>query len=127
MSMLTKPSGAFPTSLIYITVGTLIVIWTTVSLILYRPATDWGHFLVIGTLVSGIAVLLIGVFLGPIGRAARNAELPPIEVTSAVAATEQTTAAKPPVIVPGAIPQGVVAPTANGHLAATPVDAGINR
>jgi hypothetical protein len=100
MSILTKPSGAFSTSLIYITVGTLIEIWTIVSLVFYRPSTDWGQFLVIGFLVSGIALFTIGLLLGPIGRAARHAELPPTEVTPAVVRAEQTAAANPPAVVP---------------------------
>lgn len=98
MSILTKPSGAFSASLVYITLGTLIDIWMIVSLVFYPPSTDWGHFLVIGFLVSGFAILVIGLFLGPIGRAARHAELPPTEVTTAVTQTEQTAAANPPVV-----------------------------
>ena len=100
MSILTNPSAAFPTSLIYITVGTLIDIWTIVSLFFYPPSTDWGLFLVVGFLVTGLALLTIGLLLGPIGRAARHAELPPTEVTPAVAQAEQTAAAPPPTVVP---------------------------
>jgi hypothetical protein len=115
MSILTKPSGAFPAALIYITVGTLVVVWTVISLILYPPASDLGHFLIIGTLVSGVAILVIGLLLGPIGRFARHAEMPPTEVTTAVESTDQTAAANPPVVIPTAIPQGGIAPRGNGH------------
>lgn len=114
MSILTKPSGAFPTSLIYITVGTLVIVWTFVSLVLYPPSTDLGHFLIIGTLVSGIAVLIIGLLLGPIGRAARHAELPPEEVTHAVAVTDEIAAANPPAIVPP-VPQATIGSSANSR------------
>ena len=109
MSILTTPSGAFPTSLIYITVGTLTDIWTIVSLVYYPPSTDWGHFLVVGFLVSGLALLIIGLFLGPIGRAARHAELPPTEVTPEVAQAEQIAAGHPPAVVPAVntVPQAV--------------------
>ena len=100
MSILTAPSSAFSTSLIYITVGTLIDIWTIVSLLYYPPSTDWGHFLVIGFLVTGIALLVIGLLLGPIGRAARHAELPPTEVTAALTNAEQIAAANPPPVLP---------------------------
>ena len=100
MSILTNPSIAFSTSLIYITVGTLIDIWTIVSLVFYRPSTDWGQFLVVGFLLSGFALLIIGLLLGPIGRAARHAELPPAEITPAVVRVEQTAAANPPAVVP---------------------------
>jgi hypothetical protein len=98
MSILTNPSAALSTSLIYITLGTLIDIWTIVSVVFYRPSTDWGLFLVIGFLVTGLALLIIGLLLGPIGRAARHAELPPAEVTPAVVQAEQTAAAHPPVL-----------------------------
>jgi len=100
MSILTSPSSVFSTSLVYITVGTLIDIWTIVSLVFYPPESDWGKFLVAGFLVTGLALLIIGLFLGPIGRAARHAELPPAEVTSGVVHAEQTAAAHPPVVMP---------------------------
>lgn len=107
MSILTTPSGAFPTSLIYITVGTLIDIWTIVSLIFYPPETDLGRFVVWGLLITGFALLVIGLLLGQIGRAARNAEMPPTEVTNSVAQAEQTAAANPAPVVPVAgAPQG---------------------
>jgi cytoskeletal protein RodZ len=115
MSMLTKPSGAFPTSLIYITVGTLVAVWMGVSMYFYYPESDLGRFLLIGTLASAIAVLIIGLLLGQIGRAARNAELPPEEVTQAVASTNETAAANPPAIAPAASPHAHH-PSANGHV-----------
>jgi hypothetical protein len=120
MAILTTPSTAFSTSLIYITVGALIDIWTIVSLVFYPPSSEWGHFLVVGFLVTGVALLIIGLLLGPIGRAARHAELPPTEVTAAVVQAEQTAAAHPPVVVPlspaqqvgiAAGAQPIVAPT----------------
>ena len=107
MAILTTPSAAFPTSLIYITLGTLIDIWTVASLVFYPPTSDWGYFLVVGLVVTGLALLIIGLLLGPIGRAARTAELPPTEVTSAVEQVEQTAAANPPALVAvNAVPQG---------------------
>ena len=81
MAILTTPSGAFPTSLVYITVGTLTDIWTIVTMIFYPPETPAGKFWLVGFLVTGLALFVIGIFLGHIGRAARRAELPPPEVT----------------------------------------------
>jgi len=114
MQFLTTPSGAFPISLIYITIGALIDIWTVVAMIYYPPETDWGRFLVAGSFITGLALLVIGLFLGHIGRAARNAELPPTEVTNAVSSAEQTAAANPPAVVtqPAATQPGVVVPPA---------------
>jgi len=106
MQFLTTPSGAFPISLIYITVGVLMDVWTTVSLIYYPPESTWGKFLVVGFLITGAALLIIGLMLGQIGRAARHAELPPAEVTPAVAEAEKTAAAHPnPVISPVLSPE----------------------
>lgn len=126
MSILSKPSGAFPAALIYITAGTLVVIWTALALILYPPTSDLGHFLLIGTLVSGVAVLMIGLFLGPIGRFARNAELPPKEVTTAVESSDKTAAANPPVVVPMASAPGTAALNPVNERA-TPSDVPITR
>ncbi len=124
MSILSRPSEAFSTSLIYITVGTLVVVWTIVSLVYYPPESDWGKFLVVGFLASGVAVLVIGLLLGPIGRAARNAELPPAEVTTAVEKAEQTAAANPPVVssVNGTSPAVVAPPASNGPVAPQQVE-----
>jgi hypothetical protein len=108
MSILTTPSNAFPVSLAYITIGTLIDIWTIVAMVYYPPETRGGHFFIVGSLVTGIALLVIGVLLGPIGRAARHAEMPPSEVTQAVTEATTTAAANPPpVIAPmaGSTPQ----------------------
>jgi hypothetical protein len=106
MSILTTPSRAFSTSLIYITVGTLTVVWTTLCFVFYPPTADWGRFLIFGFLVTGIALFVIGLLLGRIGRAARHAELPPTEVTSAVVRAEQTAAANPPAVIPvNSVPQ----------------------
>jgi len=99
MSILTTPSGAFPISLAYITIGTLIDIWTIVAMVYYPPESNSGHFFIVGSLVTGIALLVIGLFLGPIGRAARHAERPPAEVTPAVTEAATTAAANPPPVV----------------------------
>jgi hypothetical protein len=107
MAILSKPSGAFPIALIYITVGTLMVVWTGVAFYFYPPETNWGKFMLYGCMITGFALLAIGLLLGQIGRASRNAELPPTEVTHAVSASEQIAAENP---------QPVIAPT-NGTVA----------
>jgi hypothetical protein len=99
MAIMTSPSGAFPTALIYITVGSLIDIWTVVAMLYYPPETQWTKFLVVGLMVTGAAFLIIGLLLGQIGRAARHAELPPTEVTPAVEQAEESAAANPPAVV----------------------------
>lgn len=83
MPILNKLTGAFPTALIYITIGTLITIWTLVYWILSSTASQTGHFWVVGFFLTGLSLLAIGLLLGKIGRSARAAELPPVEVTPA--------------------------------------------
>jgi len=114
MAILTSPSGAVPTSLVYITLGTLMDIWTIVAMVYYPPETAWGKFLSVGFLVTGLALLVIGLLLGPIGRAARHAELPPTEVTPAVTQTEMNAAEHPPAVVPGAAQPIQTNPANNG-------------
>jgi hypothetical protein len=102
MAILSKPSGAFPIALIYITVGTLMVVWTGVAFYFYPPETNWGKFILYGCMITGFALLAIGLLLGQIGRASRNAELPPTEVTQAVSVSEQKAAENPQPVVAAA-------------------------
>ena len=104
MPILSTPSGAFPIALIYITIGTLIDAWTIVALYFYPPQTAWGNFWVAGFLATGSALLVIGLLLGRIGRAARSAELPPAEVTPDVSDAERKAAENPPVIASTPVP-----------------------
>jgi hypothetical protein len=92
MPILNKLSGAFPTTLLYITVGILIDIWSIVWLIFYSPEDRGGYFWIVGFLFTGLALFIIGLMLGRIGRAAREAELPPPEVMAAVAQVEKISA-----------------------------------
>jgi hypothetical protein len=120
MAMLSKPSSAAFTSLSYITVGALTMVWTGVWYVWLRnhpPATDAPFFWCAGFGITGVALLVIGLGLGKIGRAARHAELPPREVTPTEAKVEQT-AAQAPVVVPGSAP--VQAPQATVVTPTTP-------
>src|SRR5205823_8454952 len=53
-----------------------------------------------GFFLTGVTLLVIGLALGRIGRAARHAELPPPEVTQAEAQAEQNAAARAPIVAP---------------------------
>lgn len=128
MPILNKLTGAFPTALIYITIGTLITVWTLVYWVLNTSTTPTGYFWVVGFFLTGVSLLLIGLMLGKIGRAARSAELPPAEVTSAavqadlisrLAAPAATVAPASPALPPtqataavGAVPAAGVEPAA---------------
>jgi hypothetical protein len=96
MAMLTKPSAAAKMALAYITIGSLMVVWTGVYFVyLYHNPSphESTYYICTALLLTGCTLLLIGLGLGRIGRAARHAELPPPEVTPTVAQTDQTAAA----------------------------------
>jgi hypothetical protein len=116
-------------AIVYVTTGALVEAW---SLIWYRwlathpPEHDWVWYVCYGFILTGLIIFFIGMSLGWIGRAARKAELPPSEVTGAVAQAEKNMAARAPVaaanpaaaaympggqaIVPGAAVPGAVPP-----------------
>lgn len=81
MPILSKPSGAARMSLMYITTGALVDVWTIIYWI-YLNRHPEGHgdvpyYWVYGFFFTGVVLLVIGLALGRIGRAARHAELPP--------------------------------------------------
>jgi hypothetical protein len=124
MAILSKPSSAARTSLIYITVGALMDIWSAVwwwYLRNHQPDAPAGVWYVCGGLfLTGLVLLAIGLMVGHIGRSARHAELPPPEVTRAEANAEQNAAARAPIVAPVAAPGAVVPGTANGAVAPAP-------
>ena len=97
--VLSKPSGAAPTALIYITLGALLTVWSGIwFLYLQNTATDnRGLYYVCGGLLgTGVVLLIIGFATGRLGRAARQAELPPQEVTPPAGGPPPVTVANPP-------------------------------
>ena len=70
-------SSAARTSLAYITVGALLVIWMGVwgvYLLNNVPDREGLRYLCLGLLISGMALIVIGLATGRIGGAARNAD-----------------------------------------------------
>jgi len=113
MPLLSKPAFGPRTAIIYITIGALMDVWTAVwYFTLARDAAGqissntwfwlWGLFL------TGITLMAIGFFLGHIGQSARRAELPPPEAETQEADIQQTAAAVPHPMMPGAVPSGGV-------------------
>jgi hypothetical protein len=100
MPILNKLTGAFLTTLFYITAGILIDIWSLAWFVSYPPEDRGGYFWIVGFMLTGLALFIIGLFLGRIGRAARQAELPPEEVTTAVAQVEKVAAENLPAETP---------------------------
>jgi len=85
--ILSKPSSAAPTSLFYITVGALMTVWSAIwYFYLSRSGSDQRglYFLCTGFLVTGLVLLTIGILIGPMGRWARKAELPPTEAMETI-------------------------------------------
>jgi hypothetical protein len=84
LPIFSKPSSAAPTSLVYITIGALLTVWSAIWFLYLRqhpPAHEFVNYVDLGMLLSGVVVVVIGFKVGPMGRMARQAELPPSEVT----------------------------------------------
>ena len=74
-------------SLIYITLGALLDVWSGIWYWYLHSHADevsqTSYFWCAGFFLTGLTLLIIGLALGQIGRAARHAELPPPEATPA--------------------------------------------
>jgi hypothetical protein len=99
MPMLTRPAFGPAAALAYVTGGALLCVWTAVWYFTRETElTRSQWFWVAGFFLTGTTFVFLGLILGPLGRAARQAELPPAEATRAEAAIQQTAAANPPVV-----------------------------
>src|SRR5262245_39981890 len=95
--LMSKPSGAAPATLVYITLGAIMTVWSGIwymYLSNYPPSHQAINYICYGFLITGIVLLLIGIILGPISRWARHAELPPVEATGTAMQSEQTAGAR---------------------------------
>ncbi len=88
MAIMSKPSAAPHISLTFITIGVVMAIPSAVWYSMFDPR-DVGRFMCVSLFLMGLAFLGIGFSVGYIGRAARQSELPPSEVTGAVARQDQ--------------------------------------
>jgi hypothetical protein len=99
MPILTQPAFGPKVALAYVTSGMLIDVWTLVWYFTRDyELTRTQQFWVIGLVLTGLTFIILGLFLGPLGRSARRAELPPPEETRAEAAIQHTAAAHPPAV-----------------------------
>ncbi|QJW99678.1 hypothetical protein [Frigoriglobus tundricola] len=126
MPILSSPAFGPRTALAYVTGGTLLCVWTLVwycTRDFEMSRTQW--FWVAGFFLSGVTFLFLGLTLGPLGRAARQAEMPPPEAVRAEAAIRQTAAGQLPLMAPVApvagTPPQPVAPAAAPVVPAGPV------
>jgi hypothetical protein len=122
--MLTRPAFGPATALAYVTGGTLLCVWTLVWYFTRDhelSRTQW--FWLSGFFLTGFTFVFLGLLLGPLGRAARQAELPPVDATRREAAIQQTAAANPPAVAANVGAAGMPmggAPAANGNAAMNP-------
>ncbi|MDB5308345.1 MAG: hypothetical protein JWO38_2547 [Gemmataceae bacterium] len=81
MPILTQPAFGPKLSIGFITGGTLLDVWILVwrYTIASPDLSPVQRFWFMGLLLTGLTFIVIGVFLGHIGRAARQAELPPTD------------------------------------------------
>ena len=120
MPILSQPAFGPKLAIGFITGGALIDAWTLVWRYTLAPdvLNSVQQFWFYGLLLTGLTFLVIGAFLGSIGRAARKAELPPTpETTRAEANIQGTAAATPHPVAPGV----AVNPTTAAPLAGTTV------
>lgn len=128
MPIMSQPAFGPKLSIGYITGGAIAVVLTLVWRFTVKADQDLGRyesFFFWGVLSVGAVVLLIGAFLGSIGRAARKVELPPTDDTARAEANVQANLAANapgltagaavapgmmPGAVPGAVPPGAVLP-----------------
>ncbi len=113
MPILSQPAFGAKLSIGFITGGALVDVWVLVWRYTIAPAqlSPTQNFMFWGLLLTGVTFLLIGAFLGNIGRAARKAELPPTDETTRAEANVQSTAAGNP---NGAAAGAMLAPGATG-------------
>lgn len=105
MPIMSKPSSGPRTALTFITIGSILTIWMGVMMARGTGAEEPWKTIVLALFLTGLAFLVIGFSVGYIGRAARNAELPPQEALNAMARTERAAAAQPPAPAPAPQPQ----------------------
>jgi len=91
MTIMSQPSAAPRTSLTFITIGVLMAIPSGIWYAMFHPE-GVAKFFSVSLFFVGLAFMIIGFSTGYIGRAARQAELPPTEVVGAVARQDQAIA-----------------------------------
>jgi hypothetical protein len=131
MPVLSKPSFAPRAAVLYVTIGALIGVWSGIwfwYMSNHPPQREVLWYWCWGFLLTGATLVVIGLALGQIGRAARHAELPPEEVMATEAKAELNAAARAPIVAPTnpagtpAVPVATVVPS-NTPPSAVPVAA----
>jgi len=123
MSLFRPTSTPAQTSLIYITIGCLTIVWSGVWYIylLNHPSdTAMVYYWVSGFAFTGLTLVVIGLAVGQIGRSARHAESTPVSVLPSPVPGEPAAPVAIPVQIPPATPaQGSASPLVTPQLATT--------
>jgi len=126
MPMMTKPSFGPRVAIAYITTGALMGVWVAVWYFFFTryesESPRYELFLLTGLFLTGLTLVVIGLFLGHIGQQARRAEMPPPEAEKEEARIQQTAAATPHPVAPvGAAPMMAGTPVAPGAAVINPM------
>lgn len=110
---LSNQAPAARTSLLYITGGAVVIVWTVIWLIycIANPPTSGKiYYAIFGFMATGAVLLFIGLRLGAIGRSAKQAESTPppvmtnnppqVQVPQPVPGVPVSVVTVPPVAVP---------------------------
>lgn len=117
-----QPSPSTGLAIVYLTVGVLTTIWASVWYYFLsrqqEPVAEWKWYVCLGLLFSGIALSVIGLAVGRIGREAQNADVPvaPSNLPAQPAVQPQAPVAQAAPAAPGqpvvTAPQQVTTPAA---------------
>jgi len=76
--LLKSQSRSASGAILYVTVGTLLIIWSGLTYYYFLMDTPdapaWQKFACVGTILSGLAIASIGLLFGLIGRTAKAAD-----------------------------------------------------
>lgn len=117
MAVISKPSGAARLAVVYITAGALLDVWSGIwywYLSNHPPEGDKTWYWCYGLLLTGAVLLFIGLALGRIGRAARDAEMTTGDAKTGDTAGHNGAAIAPPLqqVVPMTVAYPPQVPTA---------------
>lgn len=111
---LSNQAPAARTSLLYITGGSVLIVWTVIWLIYCfanPPTSGKIYYFIFGFLATGVVLLFIGLRLGAIGRSAKQAESAPQQPQQVLPSNSVQVQAPQPVV-PGAPVSVVTVPPA---------------
>ena len=129
MPILSHPAFGPRTSIIYITAGALIDVWTIVWYLAFGRESQGGlsantQFWLWGFFLTGLTLVVVGLLLGRIGQAARKSEMPPSDAMAAEARIQTTAAANPQQVVASPAAPSVTPAAAVPNVMAAPAVVG---